>query len=144
MSSHVDSKVNDKVLICFNNMYVNHGKVKPTRVTVHDYLVMTFYFSEKWKEKVDIIDYMAAMVEDFSTKSKLDDKAPNLSAEEFFAEVTTDDLDTQQAVEYHTFFAKGMFSCKRDRPNTGPKIAALCTRVKNPNHNDWHKLHRLL
>ena len=36
MSSHVDSKVNDKILMRLNKMYVTHGEVKATRGTVHN------------------------------------------------------------------------------------------------------------
>ena len=68
---------------------------------------MTFDFSEKGKVKVDMINYMAAMVDDFSTKFKPDDTAPNPAAEDFFAEDSNDDLDTLQASKYHTFFCKG-------------------------------------
>ena len=102
LSSHVDRKVNDKILMWLNKMYGNHGEVKATRGTVHDYLGMTSDFSEKGKVEVDMIDYMATMVDDFSTKFKLDDTTPDPTAEDFFSEGTTDDLDTQQAAEYHT------------------------------------------
>ena len=102
---------------------------------------MKFDLSEKGKVKVDMIDYMAAMVNDFSTKFKPDDTAPNPAAENVFTECTADDLDTQQAVEYHTFVAKGLFDCKIASPYIEPIIVALCTCIKNPNQNDWHKLH---
>ena len=66
MSSHMDSKVNDKFLIWLKKMYGTNGEVKSTRGTVHDYLGITFDLSEKGKVKVDMIDYMIAMVDDFS------------------------------------------------------------------------------
>ena len=40
--------------------------------------------------------------------------------------------------------AKGLFVCKRARPDIQPTIAVLCTRVKAPNESDWDKLIRLL
>ena len=40
--------------------------------------------------------------------------------------------------------AKGLFLCKRARPDIQPTIAVLCTRVKKPNKSDWNKLVRLL
>jgi len=39
---------------------------------------------------------------------------------------------------------KGMFFCKRVRPDIQPAIAFLITRVQEPNANDWNKLIRLL
>ena len=77
MSSHVDRKVNNKFLIWFNKMHGTHGEVKSTRGKVYDYLGMTFDLYKKGKVKFDMIDYMAAMVDDFSTKFKPDDTAPN-------------------------------------------------------------------
>ena len=91
-----------------------------------------------------MIDYMAAMVDDITTKFKPDDTAPNHAAEYFFTEVTTDDLDMQKISEYYTFVAKGLFDCKQDCQYIGPTIPALCTRLKNPNRDDWHKLHQLI
>ena len=128
----MDSKVNDKFLIWLNKMYGTNGEVKSTRGTVHDYLGITFDLSEKGKVKVDIIDYMIAMVDDFFTKFKPDDTAPNPVAEDLFAEGTTDDLYTQQAAEYHTFVANGLFSCKLFSPDIRPTISALSKRVKIP------------
>jgi hypothetical protein len=40
--------------------------------------------------------------------------------------------------------AKGLFACKRGRPDIHPTIAVLCTRVKQPNEDDWRKLNRLM
>ena len=130
MSTHMDSKVNDKILILLKNMYGTHGKVKNICVTIHYYLGMTFDLSEKGKVKVDMIDYMSAMVDNFSTKFKPDDTEANPTAEDFFAECITDDLDRQQASEYHNLVSKEMFTCKRACPDIGLTITALCTRVK--------------
>lgn len=67
MCSHKDRKVNDGYEKWLNKMYSNHGEVNTTRGNFHDYLGMTFDFSEKGKVKIDMIDYMEAMVNDFST-----------------------------------------------------------------------------
>jgi hypothetical protein len=105
---------------------------------------MMFDFSEKKKVKIDMINYMGAMVDDFSTKLKKTDTAPTPAAEDLFTEGESKDLDTKRAEEFHTFVAKGLFACKRARPDIHPTIAVLCTRVKKPNEDDWRKLNRLL
>ena len=144
MSIHEDNKVNDNSLIWLQNMYVTHGEVKTPRGTVHKYFGIAFYLSEKGKVKVDMIDCMAAMVDDFPTMFKPDDTAPNPTTYNLFVEGITDDLDTEQATEYHKCFVRVLFACKKARPDIGPTVAALFTRVKDPNKNDWHKLHQLL
>jgi len=40
--------------------------------------------------------------------------------------------------------AKGLFVCRRARPDIHTTIAALCTRVRAPTQDDWCKLVRLL
>ena len=40
--------------------------------------------------------------------------------------------------------AKGLFACRRARPDIHLAVAVLTTRVKNPNKGDWKKLIDLL
>jgi hypothetical protein len=40
--------------------------------------------------------------------------------------------------------AKGLFLCKRARPDIQQAVLVLCTRVKNPNQADWEKLMRVM
>jgi hypothetical protein len=53
-------------------------------------------------------------------------------------------LDTKRSEIFHTFVAKGLFLCKRARPNIQQAILVLCTRVKDPNQADWEKLMRVM
>jgi hypothetical protein len=45
---------------------------------------------------------------------------------------------------FHTMVAKGLFLCKRGRPDIAPAIAFLTTRVRSPTYDDWGKLVRLM
>jgi hypothetical protein len=49
-------------------------------------------------------------------------------------------LNTKQSEVFHTFVAKGLFLCKKARPDSQQAILVLCTRVKDPNQADWEKL----
>jgi hypothetical protein len=40
--------------------------------------------------------------------------------------------------------AKGLFLCKRARPDVQQTISVLCTRVRDPNQADWEKLMRVM
>jgi hypothetical protein len=53
-------------------------------------------------------------------------------------------LDTKRSEIFHTFVAKGLFLCKRARPDIQQAISVLCTRVKNPNQSDWEKLMKVM
>jgi hypothetical protein len=54
------------------------------------------------------------------------------------------ELDKKRAEDLHTFTAKGLFACKRARPDIHTAISFLCTRVKKPTDDDWKKLMRLM
>ena len=79
MGSHVDPKVNDEFLKWLNEMYGHFGEVKATRGPIHDYLGMTFDFSEKGIVKIDMIDYVEGMLEDFPDKTWTQRCVPNTS-----------------------------------------------------------------
>ncbi|MGC9293583.1 MAG: reverse transcriptase domain-containing protein, partial [Acidobacteriaceae bacterium] len=144
MSSHVDTKINDNFEKWLNKMYGAHGEVKTTRGKVHDYLGMVFDFSQDGQVKVDMVDYISNMVEEFPMNLKPTDTAPTPASENLFAEGDGPKLDKDKAELFHTFVAKGLFACKRARPDIHTAIALLCTRVKSPNQDDWNKLVRLI
>ena len=143
-SSHVDPKVNDKFLKWLNKMYGAHGEVKATRGPIHDYLGMTFDYSEKGKVKIGMVDYVTAMVEDFPIKLGPDDVEADPAPDKLFSEGTGPKLAPKDSETFHTFVAKGLFACKRVRPDIHTSIAVLCTRVKQPNQDDWSKLMHLM
>ena len=53
-------------------------------------------------------------------------------------------LDRDRADHFHTMVAKGLYLCKRARPDIQTAISYLCTRVAKPNTADWKKLGRLI
>jgi hypothetical protein len=144
MSSHMKTIVNDVFGKWLNRMYGDYGEVKLHRGKIHDYLGMRFDFSEKGKVKIDMIDYIASMIDESSIKLRASDTAPTPAAEDFFAEGSGAKLNDKQREEFHTIVAKGLFACKRARPDIHPTIATLCTRVRSPTTEDWAKLIRLL
>jgi hypothetical protein len=142
-SSHVDSRVNDLFLNWLNKKYGNYGEVKATRGKIHEYLGMTFDFTEPGKVKIGMLDYIAEMIDECSVKIG-SSTAPSPAAEDLFAEGSSAPLSKEQAEEFHTIVAKGLYACKRARMDIHPTIAVLCTRVRKPNGDDWNKLIRLL
>ena len=53
-------------------------------------------------------------------------------------------LSDDKSKIFYTFVMKGMFLCKRARPDIQPAIAFLSTRVRAPSKQDWDKLMRLM
>ena len=66
-------------------------------------------------------------------------KVTSPAGEDLFAEGKGDLLDKARREVFHTWTAKGLFLCKRGRPDIHPAIAVLCTRVKAPRESDWLK-----
>ena len=144
MCSHVDPQVNTKFLKWLNSKYGTYGDVKATRGKIHDYLGMQFDFSKSGMVIIGMVPYMKAMVDEFSVEFKPSDTARTPAPSDLFAKGESPPLNEEMAEEYHTFVAKALFACKRARPDIQPTVAALCTRVKDPNQDDWNKLIRLL
>jgi len=84
------------------------------------------------------------MVADFSMKLGPKDVAKYPANEDLFAVGNDIKLDEKLAHEFHTFVAKGLFACKRARPDVHEVIAILATRVTSPNVDDWAKLELLM
>jgi hypothetical protein len=63
-STHIDPKVNDNFLSWLNHKYGKHGEVKATRGKVHDYLGMTFTYSQDGVT-VDMRKYIKSMIDEF-------------------------------------------------------------------------------
>ena len=142
-SSHVDSKVNDKFLDWLNEKYGSYGKVQAERGKKFDYLGVNYDLSEPGVLKVDMIEYMKAMVRDFP-EDLTDTSENHAAAPDLFKASVGAKLGKQQSEDYHTFVAKGLFACKRARPDIHPAVAVLCTRVKEPTESDWDHLTHLM
>ena len=70
------------------------------------------------------------MLEDFPVKFKHTETVVTPSNEKLFKIDKCKPLDKTRAEQFHTTVAKGLFLCKRARPDFQPTNAALCTRTK--------------
>jgi hypothetical protein len=104
---------------------------------------MMLDYSTPGQVKIDMSDYIKAMVDEFPEELpgktqcpwnenlfKIDNQSPALP------------FDMKDLL--HTFIAKGLFACKRARSDIMPAIAFLSTRVQNPTQHDWFKLRRMM
>jgi hypothetical protein len=141
-SSHIDPTVNDHFFKWLTHKYGQQGDVKATRGKIHDYLGMTFIYGDDGVT-VDMREYIKTMLNDFpinlGTKTASTPAATNL-----FHVCDSPRLDKHRADIFHTFVAKGLFACKRARPDIHTTTAFLCTRVQERTEDDWNKLLRLM
>jgi hypothetical protein len=139
-SSHKSKSVNDKFEKWFNSMYCKHGKVTATRGQIHDYLGMELDYRKQEELKISMTKYVKNMLNDFPVKLGKKDVAKTPAGDNLFNLGTRAKLDTKRLEIFHTFVAKGLFLCKRARPDIQQAISVLCTRVRDLNQADWEKL----
>jgi hypothetical protein len=143
-SSHKSKLVNDKFEKWLNSMYGKHGRVTATRGQVHDYLRMELDYRKQGELKINMTKYVENMLNNFPVKLGKKDMAKTPAGDNLFNLGTGAKLDTKRAEIFHTFVAKGLFFCKRARPDIQQAISVLCTRVRDLNQADWEKLMRVV
>jgi hypothetical protein len=121
----------------FNSMYSKHGKVPATRGQIHDYIGMELDDQKQGELKINMTKYIKNMLNNFPVKVGKKDAAKTPAGDNLFNLVTAAKLDTKRSEIFHTFVAKGLFLCKRARPNIQQAILVLCMRVRDPNQADW-------
>ena len=124
----MDSKVNDEFYEWLNKMYREHGDVSITCGFEHDYLGMTLRYKEDELE-VNMTNYMKNMVSGFLEDIKENKFASTPAGTDLFEVGDSEPLDNEYRENFHTIVAKGLFACKRARPDIHTAIAYLCTRV---------------
>ena len=141
-SSHMDPKVNDKFHEWLQQEYGQIKEITATRGKIHAYLGMTLDYSDPGKVKVDMRDYVKAMIEEFP--KKLAGTTPDPANDQLYKISLGQRLDPLKSEAFHTFVAKALFLTKRARPDIQMAVAFLCTRVKESTTYDWSKLTRVL
>ena len=122
-----------------NKKYGNYGEVVATRGKVHDYLGMTFDYRRKGKVQIDMSEYVKKTLKEFKESYKLDGTAETPTAPDLFGNGPGEELTGKQKEDFHTYVVKGLFACKRARPDIHLAITALSTRVRAPTTSDWKK-----
>jgi hypothetical protein len=147
--SHVDTPVVDEFIEWARAKYEDKEitKLKPSRGKIHDYLGITLDYTTKGKVKISMQDYIDKMLQEFPYIDQVNKvKKVSTPAADYLFSINpqAEKLSNELKDEFHTTVAKGLFLCKRARPDLQPTIPFLCTRVKNPDVDDWKKLLRML
>jgi len=144
-SSHVDSGVNDNFLRWLKKKYASDGigNVSVTRGRRHEYLGMTLVFTSEGKLKIDMIDYINKMCNEFPEGLDGDTKYP-WTEKLFSVDKKSLILSTESSNSFHTHTMKVMYLAKRARPDVLPAVIFLSSRVKAPTVQDWNKLKKMM
>jgi hypothetical protein len=105
---------------------------------------MELDYQKQGELKINMTKYVENMLNDFPVKLGKKDVAKTPAGDNLFNLGTGAKLDTKRAEIFHTFVAKGLFLCKRARPDIQQAILVLCMRVRDLNQADWEKLMRVM
>ncbi|KAI2495312.1 Reverse transcriptase (RNA-dependent DNA polymerase) [Fragilaria crotonensis] len=141
--SHVDPKVVDDVIELLKSEFGKEAPLTISRGKVHEYLGMTIDFSVKGKVKFTMIDYIENMITELPADMSGTVRSP-ASSHLFDVNDDAEKLNTELSDFFHHNVAKLLFLCKRARPDIQTAVAFLCTRVKEPDVDDYKKLGRTM
>ena len=141
--SHKNPEVVTAIIKQLNDEFGEKAPLTVTRGKTHEYLGMTLDYSEEGKVKISMIDYVKKVLDDVPNDMAGESVTP---AGNHLFQVNPDGekLDENAAILFHHYTARLLFLCKRARPDIQPPVAFLCTRVKEPDKDDYKKLTRVI
>ena len=142
-AGHVEEKPVKDLLQWVKDKYGAIGEVKHTIGKEHKYLGMKLKYNDDGSVTIDMVDYVAGMVEDFPEPLTGKPKTP---ASDHLFEIRKDSkpLSPEFKEVFVAMVAKALFVAKRARPDIQPAVSFLCTRTRNPTEDDWAKLKRMM
>ena len=149
--SHVDPKVNDRMIRWLRREYENifedgSGKMTVSRGKVHTYLGMKLDFTVKGQVKITMFDFIDEIIAAFEKAYPTMKGTKSTAAPENLFKVDNDceKLVDDKAIIFHNLTAKTLYSTKRARPDTSTSLSFLTTRVRAPDKDDEKKLIHLM
>ena len=144
--SHVKTEVIDDFIQWVRDKYEDFTKVKPSRGKKHDYLAMLLDYSTPGVVKIDMSDYIRKILKEFQYLKEVGTTGAKTPAAEYLFKTNEEckKLKQDKKEEFHTTVAKMLFLCCRSRPDIKCAVSFLCTRVQQPDEDDWKKMIRVL
>ena len=99
-------------LTWLNKQCGEHGEVKATRGSEHDYLGIIFRFKEG-KVEVDMTEHIKNVVDEFPIKFKEIWENVTPAGVDLFSGDTSEKLNEEVRMIFHQTVAQGLFVCKR-------------------------------
>lgn len=127
-----------KIIQWFESIY---GNVRVSRGKVHDYLGMNLDYTDRGKVKISMVPFLKQVIDEFPeaiTGSAASPAAAHLFDVRDDAERTI--LDETRARAFHHAVAQLLFATIRYQRDASTTVSFLCTRVREPDEDDWGKL----
>jgi hypothetical protein len=141
--SHVDPDVIEEIIKKISDKYGKEDPVTVNRGKIHDYLGMTIDFSCEGKVKFTMHDYIENVL--YDAPASMNGTAATPAANHLFEiNATSSKLCPEDAETFHHITAQLLYLSKRARPDIQTAVSFLCTRVVQPDTDDWKKLGRCI
>ena len=145
--SHMDSSVVTRVIEALSKRYGEIMPITISRGRVHDYLGMTFNYTNSEQVTIHIYQYIDEFLDNMPNRYKEEvgsaTPAPsNLYNVRDASKEEKELLPDHEKGEYHTVTAQLLYLSKRARPDLQTSIAFHYTRVQHPDIDDDKKLAR--
>jgi hypothetical protein len=110
---------------------------------IHDYLCLTLDYREYGKVKIHMDDYIDNMLENLP--DNMNGESPTPAANQLFDVNDKPTLLPEETAQmFHHNVAKLLFLGSRARPDLQTGISFLCTKVQQPDTDDYKKLGRVM
>lgn len=110
----------------------------------HKCLGMTIDYSADGKVRFSMIDYVLCMLDKLSDNMSAGENVRLVLNYLFEVNDQSEKLDGETADFFHHNTLKLLLLCKCSRPDVQSAVALFCTRIKNPNADDYKKLSRVI
>ena len=131
----------------FNKISDVFGKMELNTGDVHEFLGMTIKIHRDDKKiEIDMKHQLNEAIDMFKCEhGNLENRYTSPAGHQLF-NVNEDAilLNGKRKELFHTITAKLLYIMKRARPDIELAVSFLCTRVRNPNIDDWKKLQRVI
>ena len=142
--SHVDASEVEKFVQRMETTFGQDTPLTVSRGQVHDYLGMTLDYRTKGEVQISMEHYIDMMLQDAPEEMK--GVATTPAASHLFKVNETDPqyLGTEQKKVFVHLVMQGLYLSQRGRPDIRTAIAFLCSRLRNPDMDDYKKLIRMI
>ena len=138
--SHVDGNVNQEILAILQREYGKEAPIPSTTGKVHDYLGMTIVYSSAGKVVFRMEDFIDRMIDEWLACLLKGNPTSPVANHLFDINHDCEKLNSEEADKFHHFVAKLLYLAKRTRPDILLAVTFLCTRVKEPDQDDYKKM----
>ena len=141
--SHVDAAVVDEFIAQLDSKFGRETPMNKSRGKIHDYLGMVLDFSVSGKVTIDMREYVRMVLHDLPPN--MIGKA-NTPAANYLFDINNDSkpLDSTNKEIYVHYVMQLLYLNQRGQPDIRTAISFLCTRLQNPDEDDYKKLIRVL